>query len=107
MFRLDETRASVTKYCFFLIKMSGRPAIDVYGYLISSARTPSVQALFGEKSWKKLGPFTEFILKPPVTGSRGQAAQKPGLTGGSSEINKFKKSKKPKTGKKFAYLAQS
>ena len=50
MLRLDETRASVTKYAFFLIKMSERPAIDVHGYLISSARTPSVQALFGEKS---------------------------------------------------------
>ena len=48
LFRLDETRASVTKYCFFLIKMSERPAGNLYGYLISSARTPSVQALFGE-----------------------------------------------------------
>ena len=30
--------------------MSERPAIDLHGYLTSSTRTPSVQALFGEKS---------------------------------------------------------
>ena len=63
LFRLDETRASVTKYRLFLIKMSGRASPNIYGYLIllrqdpfsastvwgtKQVRTPSVQALFGE-----------------------------------------------------------
>ena len=31
---LDETRATVTKHCFFLIEMSARPPGNLHGYLI-------------------------------------------------------------------------
>ena len=46
VFRLDETRASVTKYAFFLIKVS---ADRREGPFTKTVRTPTSQALFGEQ----------------------------------------------------------
>ena len=54
VFRLDETRASVTKYWFFLIKMSGRaagthpPAPPSVSW--KSVRTPQCKHCLGNKS---------------------------------------------------------
>ena len=70
MLRLADTRASVTKYWLFLIKMSGRPALNLYGYLISSARTPSVQALFGEHCCLFDDSFGEWCSGPKQKHSR-------------------------------------
>ena len=50
--------------------MSGRPALNLYGYLISSARTPSVQALFGEHCCWFADSFGEWCSGPKRKHSR-------------------------------------
>ena len=50
--------------------MSGRPALNLYGYLISSARTPSVQALFGERCCLFADSFGEWCSGPKQKHSR-------------------------------------
>ena len=50
--------------------MSGRPAINLYGYLISSARTLSVQALFGEHCCLFADSFGEWCSGPKQKHSR-------------------------------------
>ena len=50
--------------------MSGRLALNLYGYLISSARTPSVQALFGEHCCLFADSFGEWCSGPKQKHSR-------------------------------------
>ena len=50
--------------------MSGRPALNLYGYLISSARTLSVQALFGEHCCWFADSFGEWCSGPKRKHSR-------------------------------------
>ena len=50
--------------------MSGRLALNLYGYLISSTRTPSVQALFGEHCFLFADSFGEWCSGPKRKHSR-------------------------------------
>ena len=49
LFRVGETRIGVTKYAFLSIKVSADRPANLSRPLSNTVRTPTLQALFGEK----------------------------------------------------------
>ena len=51
LFRAGETRASATKYCFFLIKMNDNCPANLSRPLTNTMRTPHRKLCLGNHNW--------------------------------------------------------